>query len=82
MVADNLLASDSDEALTISERIKPLLAVHSSALQGTVLADLVSIWLAEHPAAIREVVLQSWLVSVNQLIPLSAMEIRASRRTN
>lgn len=79
MIADNSLAAD--EALKISERIKPLLAGHGPDMQGAVLADLVSIWLAGHPAAMREIVLREWLTAVRQLVPVSVMEIKLSRRT-
>lgn len=72
--------AQEDEALTISERIKPLLAAHGLPLQGAVLADLVSVWLAGHRPAIRDAVLENMVVTIKQLVPLSAMEIIADRQ--
>lgn len=42
------------ETFDIVARIKPMLAGHGPALQGAVLADLVSLWVAGHAPVERE----------------------------
>lgn len=53
-------------------RIRPLLAGRPPPVQGAVLAELLSIWLAgHHPAQIREPLLQAHLQTVRSLIPVN-----------
>jgi hypothetical protein len=63
-------------ALEISDRIKPLLAGKGADVQGAVLADLLSIWLAGHPAEMREEILAMHIEYVCQLVPASEAEMR------
>jgi hypothetical protein len=72
-------SADATLALQIVERIKPLLAGQPTLVQGAVLADLLSIWLAGHflmgNAAI-ESVLTSHIDAVRRLIPVSILELK------
>ena len=69
-------------ALRVSKQIQPLLRGLGSDVQGAVLADLLSLWLAGHmsdnPEAteiLRNVVLNEHIECVRDLIPASEMEI-------
>jgi hypothetical protein len=53
------------------DAIKPFLAGRHPAFQGWVLADLVALWLGGHlPPDTREEILEDWLVTVRQLVPM------------
>ncbi len=74
--------ADDLEAFAVQgmvERIKPALAGRDPALQGAALADLVSLWLAGHPPALRETFFADWIKTVRLLIPESEAEIFAGR---
>jgi hypothetical protein len=60
--------------LEIVERIKPLLAGHAPERQGAGLADLLSIWLAGHPAFLREELLIMHIEQGRKLVPISEAE--------
>jgi len=52
---------EAKTAAELVERIKPLLAGEGPGVQGAVLLDLVSIWLACHHPDIRGDVFREWL---------------------
>lgn len=72
-------------AQALSGAIQPLLRGHPPFVQGAVLADLVSLWLAGHimpgdPVAtlkVRKEFLEDWLATVWSLVPASEEEILA-----
>jgi hypothetical protein len=75
------LREDSDAAV---EQIKPLLAGKGSLLQGSILADLVAIWICGHlvpgkPAATQE--LQADMLGVHQQTVASLIEHYRARPT-
>ena len=59
----------------LSKRIRPLLAGHSPEIQGAVLADLVSLFIAGHHPAMREEILALHTEAVRKLIPETEKEI-------
>jgi hypothetical protein len=64
---------DVDAVARLMGAIKPLLAGHSPAMQGAVLADLLAIWLAGHhaggeTAAMRERLLAMHIGTVRALV--------------
>ena len=68
-----------DEVLAVAERIKPILANHHPTLQGAVLAELLSIWIAGHvadtsanSAKLRREMLKMHVEQVRKLIPVNA----------
>jgi hypothetical protein len=70
---------DDDDAnamyvLRIAEQIKPHLAGQGAAVQGAVLAELLSIWLAGHPKPVRDMLLDVHIAAVRQLIPCNTNE--------
>lgn len=67
--------SDVKKVLAIVERIKPLLAGHPPEMQGAVLANLLSIWLAGHAPQIREQVLAFHVEGARALIEASEHEL-------
>jgi hypothetical protein len=67
-------------SMSISEKIKPLLAGHDPSVQGAVLADLVSMYFAGHHRDIREEAMALWLCTMVELIPASEQEIVARRK--
>lgn len=59
----------------IVARIKPMLAGHGTEVQGAVLADLVSLWLAGHEPAGRQGIFALWIKHTLRLVDLSEAEI-------
>lgn len=60
---------DADEALLIVNKIKPLLAGKGSAMQGAILAELLSIWVCGHyPVSMREELLSFHIELVREFI--------------
>jgi hypothetical protein len=59
-----------DETDAIVEAIKPLLAGKHPSVQGVVLADLLATWLAGHPLAFEDKLIESHLRSVRKLMRL------------
>jgi len=67
-----------DDALLvgeISERIKPFLAGQSPEIQGAVLCDLLSLWLAATHPGLREELLQMHIAFVREMVPSSERQI-------
>jgi hypothetical protein len=60
----------------LADVIAPLLYGRGPELQGAVLAELVSLWLAGHPPELREEALARWLDLMHDLLPLNAMRVR------
>ena len=67
-----------EEVLAVAERIKPILANHHPTLQGAVLAELLSIWIAGHvadtganSAKLRREMLKMHVEQVRKLIPVN-----------
>src|SRR5262245_21904161 len=56
----------------VVEAIKPHLAGRPPAIQGAALADLLAIWLAGHPAEVREALLAEHISTVRELVPINA----------
>jgi hypothetical protein len=86
MMADDLIddAKQVGRALEISRQIQPMLAGLRPDLQGAVLADLTSMWVAAHMTpdrnntqAIRAEVLKMHVEAVLDLIDASEQEILA-----
>ncbi len=79
-------AHENDIAYVIAdivERIRPILAGHPSAIQGTILADCLATWLAGHlipgdaeaTRKLRDDLLATHLETVAELVPLHARMI-------
>lgn len=60
----------------VLEKLKPALAGQDPAVQGGVLAECFSLWLAGHPDSIRDDLLRDWLVLVRGLTIENAKELR------
>lgn len=56
----------------LAQQCHPILAGEHPATQGAVLADLLAIWLAGHPADARAEVLEAHLEGVDALVSLHA----------
>jgi hypothetical protein len=67
--------TEATEALELTDRIKPLLAGHPPEVQGAVLANLASLWLAGHPSALRSDLLKFHTDAIQRLTPVSVREI-------
>lgn len=67
------------EAFALASRVKPLLAGKHPAVQGAALAELLSLWLAGHPAEVREQLLENHIDTVRKLVPANAAIIRGER---
>jgi hypothetical protein len=63
------------EAEKVSKVIQPMLKGRSPEVQGAVLADLLSIFLAGHAPQLREEILTLHIDMVRKLIPESELEI-------
>lgn len=64
------------EVRKVVNRIKPLLAGRQPEVQGAILADLLSLWLAgHHPRELREQLLTMHIEKVRELIEPSEGEI-------
>jgi hypothetical protein len=66
----------------IVARIKPILAGRGGLLQGAVLNELVSTWIAGHAPELRDEILEVHVASVKALVPINAEIIRAKRLHN
>lgn len=67
------MSTRAEETLQIAERIKPLLAGHPPEIQGAVLAELTSLWLAGVQGApeLREALLTMHIGMVRKLTPIN-----------
>jgi hypothetical protein len=75
--------ADATLALEISESIKPLLAERDPNIQGAVLADLLSLWLAGHypnGAAFMDDLLERHIALVKELLPVSVRALKDMTR--
>lgn len=63
------------ECFDIVARLKPLIAGHGPAMQGAVLADLISLWVAGHEPASREGMMDLLFDHASALVPESEKEI-------
>jgi hypothetical protein len=59
----------------ISMAIRPMLAGYPQEVQGVVLADLLSVWIAGHHPSLRENLLAMYINFVRALVPESEKEI-------
>ena len=78
------MTDDADVALKVSRAIQPFLNGLGAEIQGAVLADLLSLWLAGHiastpeaTAALRDDILVHHIAAVCDLIPVSEQQILA-----
>lgn len=62
-------------AQDLSMRIRPLLAGKEPEIQGAVLADLVSLWVAGWHEDLRDDAFERWIELVRRLTPESVKEI-------
>jgi len=63
-------------ALEIVEKVKPFFAGHDSVIQGAVLAELTSLWLAGHEPQQRDDLLQMQNTTIRELTTLNAEILR------
>jgi hypothetical protein len=56
------------EVRSLSEQLKPVLAGKPPYVQGAALADMLAIWLAGHPADVREELLANHIGAVRALL--------------
>lgn len=75
MAGDVDVAKVVAEAEKLSEKIKPMLYGKGHMVQGVVLADLVSVWLAGHRPDVRTDVLAQLTVMAAEFVPLAEMKI-------
>ena len=59
----------------IVEQIKPLLAGRDPSVQGAVLCELLSLWLAGHSPMIRKAMFAMHFKAVQEMIPISEKEL-------
>jgi hypothetical protein len=62
---------DPARVFELVDRIRPLLAGNHPGVQGAVLADLLAIWLAGHPAELREDLLALTIAKALELVPIN-----------
>jgi hypothetical protein len=62
---------DPARVFELIDRIRPILAGNHPAVQGAVLADLLAMWLAGHPAELREALLALHVDKALQLVPIN-----------
>ena len=67
---------DTHRVLHIAESIHPLLRGNPPMVQGAVLAELLSLWIAAHPPEVREGLLKLHLTLVRQLARVNAKILR------
>lgn len=63
----------------ISRQIQPLLKDRGPEVQGGVLADLVSLWLAGHAPQLRKTIHDDFIKLVGKLVPESEKELFGDR---
>jgi hypothetical protein len=73
-MSDEDLPTPAD-VLTVVDRIKPLLAGLGPLLQGAVLCELTSLWVAGHEPSMREIVLRLHIRTVRKLTKVNAREV-------
>ena len=71
-----MMTHDETRAIiAISRQIKPHLVGAGASIQGGVLADLVSLWLAGHHPDLREEMFAEFIRVTRRLVPVSEKEI-------
>lgn len=71
-----MMTQDETRAIiAISQQIKPYLVGAGASIQGGVLADLVSLWIAGHHPDLREDILTEFVRITRKLVPVSEKEI-------
>lgn len=70
---------DIRKAVNIAAKIRPLLAGHGPEVQGAVLAELLSIWLAGFPPEMREDMLAMHIEHMRPLVTINAAIIRGKK---
>ena len=68
------------EALDLASEIKPLLAGRNPGVQSAALIELLAIWLAGHPPAIRAQMLRDHIKAVRAMVPIAESEMFAGGR--
>jgi len=63
------------DVAAIVEEIKPLLARRDPSVQGAVLCELLSLWLAGHSPMVRKAMLTMHFKAVQEMIPISEQEL-------
>lgn len=74
-IADTTAEDFARQVTDIVARLKPMMAGHGPAMQGAVIADLVSLWVAGHPPAEREGMFDLLCDHAWALVPASEMEM-------
>jgi len=69
-VIDDDRSMDVERVNLISSLIEPLLKGLHPGEQGAILADLLAIWLAGHPFALHDQLIEAHVRGVRRLIPL------------
>lgn len=64
-------------AAVIVEQARPLFAGRHPAIQGSALADLVAIWLAGHPAELRDKLIELHVATTRALVDPNVAELKA-----
>lgn len=60
-----------DEVSALVARIEPLLHGQGEVLQGAALCDLVAMFVAGHHPALRHEVIEHWIKTMHDLIPIN-----------
>lgn len=58
------------------DQVKPIFAGKGPHVQGAALTELTSLWLAGHPPAMREKLLEIQIASIRELIKVNAEMLR------
>jgi hypothetical protein len=67
--------AEEREREAIVAAIKPLLAGHDLGIQGAALAELLALFVAGHPPALRDEILGMHVSSARELVPIAEREI-------
>jgi hypothetical protein len=81
MSARDRESEQGEEAVRLAKQAGAFLAGRGPAMQGAILADLLAMWLAGHPAEVRESILDLHLEAVRLLVPVNEAMLR-DRRSN
>jgi hypothetical protein len=74
-----MVKPDTKRVFELADAIKPILAGEHPAVQGATLADLTAIWLAGHPAELRDQLLAMHLSEVLRLLPINVAEMQGRK---
>ena len=67
--------AQAHEVSDLVEQIKPFLAGRDPSVQGAVLCDLLSLWLAGHSPTIRKAMFAMHFRAVEEMIPVSEKQL-------